>query len=98
MSAPVTRLTSVIESIWQVDRRVGLADRVLVRAGHEAEGFAVLQIHMRGMPENVELLGGLLQRIEIGEELLFGEHLAGKLPLVLSWVSMKYFTVSPLPK
>ena len=41
MSAPVTRLTSVVESYWKIDRRMGLADRFLVRPGHEAEGFAL---------------------------------------------------------
>jgi hypothetical protein len=42
---------------------------------------------MRGVAEGAELGGGLVQRIEIVSSSL------GKLPLVLSWVSMKYFTV-----
>ena len=93
MSAPVTRLTSVIEFVGKVDRRVRLADRFLVRPRHEAKGFALLQVHMRGVAEGAELVGRLVQRVEIVKELLFGQLFLGKLPLVLSWVSMKYFMV-----
>jgi hypothetical protein len=39
---------------------------------------------MRGVAEGAELAGGLVQRIEIVEELLFGQLFFGKLPLVLS--------------
>ena len=48
---------------------------------------------MCGVAEGAELAGGLVQRIEIVEELLFGQLFFGEAPLVLSWVSMKYFTI-----
>jgi len=70
-----------------------LADGLLVGAGHEAEGLPFLQIHMRGMTESAELFGGFLERVKLLEELFFAEFLAGKLPLFLSCVSMKYLTV-----
>jgi len=38
---------------------VRLADRLLVRSGQEAEGLAVLQIHMRGVSESAEPMGSL---------------------------------------
>jgi hypothetical protein len=53
---------------------------------------------MRGMAEGTELAGGLVQRIEIVKELLSVSSSLGTLPLVLSWVSMKYFTVVLLAK
>src|SRR5262245_34626741 len=38
---------------------------------------------MRGVAEGAELVGGLVQRIEIVEELLFGQFLFGEAPLGL---------------
>src|SRR5262245_30725250 len=61
--------------VRQIDRRVRLADRFLVRPGHEAEGLALLQIHVRGVTERAEALGGLLERVELLEELLLAELL-----------------------
>jgi len=83
MSAPVTRLTSVIEFALQVDRRVGLADGFLVRPGHEAKGLAILQIHMRGVTKNAKLLGCLLERGELVKELLLSELLLREAAFVL---------------
>jgi hypothetical protein len=45
---------------------------------------------MRSMAESAELLGGRLERGELPEELLL-RTCVGKVPLLLSWVSMKYF-------
>jgi hypothetical protein len=50
-----------------------LADRFLVWAGHEAESLAVPQIHVCGVTENPELLGGFLERGELLEELFLSE-------------------------
>src|SRR5262245_11861803 len=61
--------------VRQVDRRVRLADRLLVRPGHEAEGLALLQIHVRGVTERAKALGGLVERVELLEELLLAEFL-----------------------
>src|SRR5262245_51727970 len=61
--------------VRQIDRRVRLADRLLVRPGHEAEGLALLQIHVRGVTERAKALGGLLERVELLEELLLAEFL-----------------------
>src|SRR6516225_8021157 len=69
--------------VWQIDRRMCFADGVLVRPGHEAEGLAVLQIHMRGVTKNAKLLGGLLERGELIEELLLGELLLWETAFVL---------------
>src|SRR5262245_25864601 len=60
---------------WEVDGCVGLPDGVFVRPGHEAEGFAIAEVDVRGVPEDVELVGGLFESIELREELLFGELL-----------------------
>ena len=68
-----------------------LADGFLIWARREAKGLAVLQIHMRGMTENIKLLGSLFERGKLVEELIFSELCAGKLPLFLSCVSIKYF-------
>jgi len=51
---------------------------------------------MRGVAEGAELVGGLVERIEIVEERCSVSSSLGKLPLVLSWVSMKYFMVALL--
>ena len=69
--------------IGQVDRRMRLADRFFVRTGHEAESLAVLQIDMRSMAENAELLGGRLERGELLVELLFRQHLRRESALAL---------------
>src|SRR5262249_15782629 len=45
------------------------------RAGHEAEGLAVLQAHVRGVTENAELLRRLFERGELLEKLFLGELL-----------------------
>ena len=62
------------------------ANGLLVRAGHEAECLPFLEINVRGMTEHTEFLRSFLEGRELLEELFFGE-----LPLLLSWVSMKYF-------
>jgi len=69
--------------VWQVDRRMGLADGLLVGAGHEAEGLPFIQIHMRGMTESAELFGGFLERVELLEELFFAEFLCRETAFVL---------------
>src|SRR5262245_65523131 len=62
---------------------MGLADRLLIRPGHEAEGLAVLQIHMCGMTKNAKLRGRLFERGELVEELLLGELLLREAAFVL---------------
>src|SRR5262249_32444147 len=61
--------------VQQIDRRMSFANGLLIWTGHETKGFAVLQIHMRGMTESTELLGGLLKRGELLEELFFSKRL-----------------------
>jgi hypothetical protein len=60
-----------------------LADRFLVWAGHEAEGLAFPQIHMRGVTESAELFGGFLERVELLEKLFFVEFLRRETAFVL---------------
>src|SRR5262249_36068401 len=67
----------------QIDRRMCLADGLLVGAGHEAEGLPFLQIHMRGVTESAELFGGFLERVELLEELFFAESLCRETAFVL---------------
>src|SRR4030095_16748211 len=62
----------------QVDRRMLLPDRLLVRSGHEAERLALFEVHMRGVAERMEFACGAIERIELLEELLFCEHLGRK--------------------
>jgi len=83
MSAPVTRLTSVMESNGEVDGRVGFPDGFFVPSGHEAERFAFAEVHVRGMREDVKLVPGHLEGIELGKELLFGERRGRKAALGL---------------
>ena len=52
-----------------------LSDGFLIRAGHEAERLAFLQVHVRGMTEHAELMRSLLKRRELIEELSLGELL-----------------------
>src|SRR6516162_7181601 len=59
--------------VRQINRRMCLADGFLVRAGHEAERFAFLEVHVCGMTKHAELLRSLLERRKLIEELLFGE-------------------------
>ena len=40
---------------------------------HEAESFAFLEVHVRGVPEDIEFVRSFVERIELGEELLFCE-------------------------
>src|SRR6516225_9453627 len=61
--------------VRQINRRMCLADGFLVRAGHETERLAFLQVHVRGMTEHAELMCSFLERRELIEELLFGELL-----------------------
>src|SRR5690349_13280313 len=69
--------------VRKIDRRMRLADSLLVRPGHEAERLAFFQVHVRGMAEGMKLLGRDLERIELGEELFLGELLAGEAAFAL---------------
>jgi hypothetical protein len=51
---------------------VRFAHGFLTGSGHQAEGFAFLQVHMRGVRSNSELRCGLLQQVELGKKLRFG--------------------------
>ena len=83
MSAPVTRLTSVIESYGRLIAACAFRIDSSSGPGHETESLAVLQIDMRSMAESAELLGGRLERGELLEELLFRQHLRRESALAL---------------
>src|SRR5574342_100785 len=67
----------------EVDGRVGFPDGFLVRPGHEAEGFAFAEVDVRGVPDDMELVPGLLECIELREELFFRDLLGREAALGL---------------
>jgi hypothetical protein len=83
ISAPVTRLTSVMESNGKSMAAWAFRDGFFVRPGHETEGLAFMEVHVRSVPENIELVRGLLECIELGEELPFRELLGREAALAL---------------
>ena len=58
--------------VWQMHGFMGLADGLFVRAAHEAERLAFLQVDVRRMGAHSEFRGGRFKGIELGEEPLFG--------------------------
>src|SRR5215470_17861505 len=77
--------------VWQVDRSMGLADRLLIRPGHEAEGLAVLQIHMCGVTKTPNCAAASSSAANWSKNCCSVSSCCRKLPLFLSWASMKYF-------
>jgi hypothetical protein len=82
MSAPLTLFTSVMESKGRLIAACVL--RIASASGpDEAERLTILEIDVGGVTDHVELFAGLLQRVELIEELLFSQFFLGEAALGL---------------
>jgi hypothetical protein len=81
MSAPVTRLTSVMESNGKSMAACALPDGLLVRPDMKQKALPSAKVDVRGVPEDIELVPGLLECIELAKNCSSVISSIGKLPL-----------------
>ena len=77
--------------IGQIDRLKRLADGFLIWSRHETERLSFLQIDVRGMTKTPRSLAASSSAANCRKNCSSLSSCLGKLPLLLSWVSMKYF-------